>query len=256
MGGETYYEAYPHLQERLVFLVGDFSEAETLRRGIWWRPDKAADEKNKKQWINATFAAYAAEPSSHAYNPERDSNDPMVKLDGQGRAFRFFMHRVEKCLMITKEIQEVVRNRIREGKPVLDRYGVLPVFEHGGIIPYNHGLLREAQRGDEREGLTPVQRRVLSIVVAESSSGGSLDDAIEAEFVEGADVFMTGIRPPSEYLDLIKAWFAGNVNPKKYSGAAFNRERFSVTRGGLLTPTNVYDGPETDKSFLKVQLSA
>lgn len=234
----------PWLQQRLALVIGEFADSETLREGLCWRPQKA-NSHDQRLWIEASFAAYK-EPNPSYFNDLNeawDTSDPVIKATAED-AFHYFSRRVEKALIIGRDVQEGIRERLRNGNPTRDKLGVLPAFAFGGIIPYNHSLLRQAAEADEIQGLAPVQRRLLSIVVDERLSSGNINDIVSAEFSDGADVVMTGRRLPEDYRNLLLAWFSGTVNPARFGNARFNEGRFTQMNGGLLSPKHEYKKPE------------
>lgn len=236
----------PWIHTRLVFLIGNFNGGEVLRQGLCWTPPNP-DLRDQREWIEATFAAYQPPtPDRVAYNSTWDRQDPVVKATAQD-AFYVSAQRENKALLITRAVQDGIRERIMAGNPVADQFGIVPAFEHGGIIQYNHALLKDAAELDEARGFKPMKRRVLSVVVDEEAQATYLEGIVGAEFGSGADVVMAGTRSPAEYLALIRAWFSGTVSPNKFENLRFNPDRFAQGKNGLLSPTHSYDLPSAAK---------
>ena len=220
-----HYKPSFHTEPKLIFVMGNFYNREELRKGLVSPVDRPSFEEapyiSRKEWTDATFATYQ--------NPEEPN--PIRRVEPEGNIFYYFRARENKILLLTHELQDEIRKTER---PVCDHYGELPVSKFGGIIPYNHRLVREVM---EMWDHSP---KVLSIVVSEKPPE-NLEASVNAEFAEGADVFLTGQRDPQEYLKLIRAWSGGNINPRNYKEALFNLERFETNRSHLLVPTHNYN---------------
>lgn len=211
-------KAFLHTQA--VFIIGDFENREELRKGVFYPENPNPKAPTRWDWIEGTFDA------------DRNTNetDLLRRVDDDS----FFYHRKRnRTLLITRAIQEGLR------LVSLKEYSGFPIHECGGITPYNHFLASKIRIDYGKGNIKPPS--VLSVVVEEKPSlDFKLEDVVAAEFRDGVDIFLTGIRQPGEYLQLIRAWFSGTVNPNKYKNASFNPNRFSADRNGLLRPTHNY----------------
>ena len=219
-----HYEPQPWKTTKLIFVMGDFYNREELRRRLVSPADGPSFEEapyiSRKDWTDATFAAYQ--------NPNEPN--PIKRADTRGTAFDYFRTREHKVLLITHQLQEEIRNT----EPVYDEWGELPLSKFGGIIPYNHKLIREVR---EKWDHSP---KALSMVVSKNPSD-DLEASVNTEFADGADIFLVGERDPKEYLQLIKSFFGGNINPRNYQNMFFNPARFEETRNHLLVSTHSYN---------------
>ena len=213
-------------QPQLVFIIGDFERRKELRKGVYFVPLDSLERSPEYmytprwRWIEGTFAA----------DQSSDEPNPLKRVNSPTDAFFYFRAR-NKTLLVTKAIQDAIRS----STPNYDLYEQPEVSKHGGIIPYNHFLARRVRIDN---GRIPT---VFSMVVEEKpSSTSNLEKAVSAEFQEGADVFLVGIREPEEYLRIIQAWSGGTINPANYKRARFNQERFRYGKGGVLIPTHNY----------------
>ncbi len=239
-------------QPRLVFVIGNFASRDSLRKALHYVPANHAptDQYTPRwNWIEGTFAAdMELKGYEHYRRDERNlvgAEFPHIsRTNFPDDALYFFRFR-NKVLLVTKEVQDGLRSEIKRleelGKVFDEKYGPIP--SAGGLIPYAHLISRQIIEQYCLSKGRPSYPDVFSIVVDEASVS-CLENAVSAEFKEGADVFTAGFRNPDEYLDLIRALAGGSVNPRKYKGMVFNVERFRETRG-LLVPKHDYGNSQS-----------
>ncbi len=235
----------PWEQQRLVFVVGDFAQREELRQGLCYVPPNHPSGQPyapRWNWIEGTFAAY--QDLKEEYQQKRrdfvGKDYPFLsRVNFPNDAMFYFQFR-NKVLLITRDVQDGLRAEIRKleeaGRASDERYGHLPISH--GLIPYALGLNSQIVREYQLPKGRPAYPDAFSIVVDETPVS-DLERAVSVEFADGADVFVSGARTAEEYLDLARAFAGKSINPRKYKGMVFNKERFTETRG-LLVPKNSY----------------